>query len=222
MDELPIILRWIKSKGGHCVMKNLFKEEYSDTDRLEMFSDGVFAIVITLLILEIRVPELANTVTSSEFVYQLVQLWPKFYAFVLSFVVIYIIWMNHHHMFNMIVKSNRVLMLLNGLILFFLVLLPFPTALIGEYPLQPASSIIYGAVMASMTFSGAILYRYITKNKMIDESIPPERMEKTFKRALVGPIIYITGAICALIFIPASYIIYTLITLYYLFPVPTK
>lgn len=81
----------ISGNLGYFVVKNLFKSEYSDKDRLEMFSDGVFAIVITLLVLEIRVPEIAGAVTSSEFFYALLQLWPKFYAFMLSFGVIYII-----------------------------------------------------------------------------------------------------------------------------------
>lgn len=204
------------------MLESIFKSEYSDTDRLEMFSDGVFAIVITLLVLEIKVPEIVNSVTSSEFIHELAQLWPKFYVFILSFAVIYIIWMNHHQTFNMIVKSNRALMLLNGVLLFFTVLVPFPTALVGEYPFQPVASITYGAVMAFLAISHLILYRYVTKNKLINESIPQEVIEKGFKRTLVGPIFYITGAISALIFLPASYIIYTLITIYYLFPASTK
>lgn len=214
----------VQKKGFEvfALLKRIFKSEYSDTDRLEMFSDGVFAIVITLLVLEIKVPEVASSVTSSEFVYELLQLWPKFYVFVLSFVVIYIIWMNHHQTFNMIVKSNRALMLLNGLILFFTVLVPFPTALVGEYPFQPVVSLTYGAVMAFLALSHLVLYRYITKNRLIDESIPQEVVEKGFKRAMVGPIIYALGAISALILLPVSYIIYTLITIYYLFPASAK
>jgi uncharacterized membrane protein len=212
----------LRFSGAFYVLKSIFKSEYSDTDRLEMFSDGVFAIVITLLVLEIRVPDISSSVTSSQFVYALIQLWPKFYVFILSFAVIYIIWMNHHQTFNMIIKSNRALMMLNGLLLFFTVLVPFPTALVGEYPFQPAASIIYGAVMALLAFSHLILYRYITKNRLIDESIPQDVVEKGFERALIGPLVYATGAICALIFIPASYIIYTLITIYYLFPGSTK
>ena len=204
------------------MLENILNSEYSDTNRLEMFSDGVFAIVITLLVLEIRVPEIANSVTRSEFVYELGQLLPKFSAFVLSFAIIYIIWMNHHQTFGMIVKSNRTLMLLNGLILFFTVLVPFPTALVGKYPFQPVASITYGAVMAFLSISNLILYWYVTKNRLINESIPQEVVEKGFKRRLVGPIFYTTGAICALIFLPASYIIYILIAIYYLFPASTR
>lgn len=204
------------------MLKDILKSEYSDTDRLEMFSDGVFAIVITLLVLEVKVPEIANSVTSFEFVHELGQLWPKLYAFVLSFALIYIIWMNHHQTFNMIVKSNRTLMLLNGLILFFTVLVPFPTALVGEYPFQPLAGVIYGAVMAFLAISHLILYQYATKKKLIDESIPQEVVERGFKRTLVGPIFYTIGAVCALIFLPASYIMYILIAIYYLFPAPAK
>ena len=148
--------------------------------------------------------------------------WPKFFVFALSFVVIYIIWINHHQTFKMIVKSNRVLMLLNGLLLFFIVLIPFPTALVGEYPLQTVSAIMYGTVMALMGLSFLTLYRYITKYGLIDESIPQEPLRKGFKRAALSPIFYTIGAICALIFLPASYLIYTLIAIYYLFPAPME
>ena len=199
------------------MLKNIFKTEYSDTDRLEMFSDGVLAIVITLLVIEIKVPNITSVV-SSEFIHELAKLWPNFYVFALSFVVIYIIWMNHHQTFNMIIKSNRVLMLLNGLLLFFTVLIPFPTALVGEYPYQPISGLIYGLVMASMAISFLLLYWYVTKHGLVDTSIPKQIIKKGYNRALVGPIFYTTGAVCALIYLPASYIIYTLIAIYYLFP----
>lgn len=204
------------------MIKKRFGSAYSDTNRLEAFSDGVFAIVITLLVLEIRVPEIASSVTSSQFFHELGQLWPKFFAFILSFAVIYIIWMNHHQTFNMIERSNRTLMLLNGLILFFTVLVPFPTALVGEYPFQPLSGVIYGIVMAFLAISHFILYWYATKNRLFDESISQEIVERGFKRTLVGPILYTAGAVCALIFLPASYLLYVLIAVYYLFPTPAK
>lgn len=201
---------------------NKLKSEYSDTDRLEMFTDGVFAIVITLLVLEIRVPELLNSLSSSGFVYELVKLWPKFYVFTLSFAIIYIIWMNHHQIFKRIVKSNNVLMMLNGLCLFFIVLIPFPTALVGEYPFQPVSSVIYGTLLSLTSISHVILYWYVTKEGLFDESIPPEVVEKGFKRMQIGLIFYTIGAISALIFLPASYIIYILIAMYFLIPAPAK
>jgi len=203
------------------MIKNILTDS-SDTNRLEMFSDGVFAIVITLLVLEIRVPEIAYPVLSAEFVSELMHLWPKFFVFALSFVVIYIIWMNHHQTFKMIVKSNRALMLLNGLLLFFIVLIPFPTALVGEYPLQPASAIIYGVVMALMGLSFLLMYWYIPRQDLVDESIPQTLLKKGFKRAMVSPIFYSIGAISALIFLPLSYLIYILIAIYYLFPAPME
>ena len=85
-----------------------------ETSRLEAFSDGVFAVAITLLILEIRVPELAEskpTATSSR---SLGRLWPSFSAFVLSFFVVLLIWINHHELFRMVQRVDRLLMFANG------------------------------------------------------------------------------------------------------------
>ena len=97
-----------------------------ETNRLEAFSDGVFAIAITLLILEIKVPPAANLGNG------LLQLWPSYLAYAISFVVIGAIWINHHAMFDWIDRVDQKLLLLNTLHLMFIAFLPFPTAVLAE------------------------------------------------------------------------------------------
>jgi len=139
------------------------------TARIEAFSDGVFAIAITLLVLEIKVP--THTVVAQQgLVYSLVMLWPSYLAFVTSFLSILMIWIKHHWMFTLIHKSDHAFLYWNGLLLLFVTFLPFPTALLADYLLHPdakvAASIYTGTVLSiSLAFKG--LWRYATKDRKL-------------------------------------------------------
>ena len=101
----------------------------TDTGRIEAFSDGVFAIAITLLVIELHLPD-----TKKYGVWEgLVHEWPQFAAYLTSFFIIGIMWANHHSMFKSIVRSDRWLLFLNLLLLLWTTLLPFPTRLVAEH-----------------------------------------------------------------------------------------
>ena len=110
-----------------------------ETARLEAFSDGVFAIAITLLILEVRVPEL-HTAANRDLLAALGRLWPSFLAFVLSFFVILLIWINHHELFRMVQGVDRLLLFANGGLLLMVTFVPFPTAMLAHYLGTPAAN----------------------------------------------------------------------------------
>ena len=107
-------------------------ESEKETGRIEAFSDGVFAIAITLLVLDVRVPstEQANLTSLGA---ELLHLWPNLLGCAASFFFILVMWINHHRLFTVIRRSDNNLLLLNGLLLFGVTLLPFPTALVAEY-----------------------------------------------------------------------------------------
>lgn len=127
-------------------------EEHMGVGRLEAFTDGVVAIAITLLVLDLRVPR-ANTIGSSdELVRALRHEWPSFVGFVLSFVFIGIIWANHHAMFCHIRRANHTLLMLNILFLFSVSLLPFSTALLAEYLPHGGTERRIAAVIYAGTF----------------------------------------------------------------------
>src|SRR5262245_670253 len=117
----------------------------TETNRIEAFSDGMFAIAITLLILEIKVPEPAvGHLTPA-----LLKQWPSYVAFVLSFVYIGVMWMNHHRMFTHIRRSNDTLLILNLLLLLGITAVPFPTAVLAANlgtPDQRTAAVFYNAV----------------------------------------------------------------------------
>jgi uncharacterized membrane protein len=120
----------------------------ADTGRIEAFSDGVFAIAITLLVLELKLPD-----TGKYGVWRgLVHEWPQFAAYLTSFFIIGIMWANHHSMFTSIVRSDRTLLFLNLLLLLWTTLLPFPTRLVAEYLRDGGGN----AAQAEAVYSGTL------------------------------------------------------------------
>src|SRR5882724_9134733 len=124
------------------------------TNRLEGFSDAVMAIVVTLLILEIKVPDLHN-LTNGEVFSALVPVWPKLVSFFVSFFTVAIFWVNHHHFFHAIPKTDSALLWMNNALLFWITVVPFVTAFIGDYHTVPVVVALYGAVlcMAALAFA---------------------------------------------------------------------
>lgn len=103
----------------------------SETARVEAFSDGVFAIAITLLVLDLKVPrDLAPTASLTG---ALLRQWPSYFAYLTSFLTIGIMWLNHHRLYTLIRRSDHVLLLLNGLLLLGVSVVPFPTSLVAAY-----------------------------------------------------------------------------------------
>src|SRR5215468_1584011 len=117
--------------------------------RLEAFCDGVFAIALTLLIIDIKVPPSEQIATNRELWLALRHLGPSIFAFVLSFTVILITWMNHHRFFKQVNNSSAPFVYANGLLLLSVVFMPFPTAMLGEYLLTDHAApavVVYNAV----------------------------------------------------------------------------
>lgn len=134
----------------------------TETNRIEAFSDGVFAIAITLLVLEIKVPS-QGTVALRGLTAALISIWPSYLAFLISFVTILVIWSHHHWIFAAIRKADLILVYWNGLLLLFVTFVPFPTGLLAEYLLHQdgkVAAILYtGTFLAiSLVFHGLWLH----------------------------------------------------------------
>jgi uncharacterized membrane protein len=113
-----------------------------ETGRLEAFSDGVFAVAITLLVFSLQVPILDKPYTSAHLVDLLLLHWPSYLAFFISFATILIIWISHHVMFKLIDKSDTLFMFANGFLLLLVTIVPFPTQLIATYLLTPVAGVV--------------------------------------------------------------------------------
>jgi uncharacterized membrane protein len=189
----------------------------STTERLEAFSDGVIAIAITLLVLQIRIPDSQE----GELIDDMLNNWPEYVAFVLSFVVIGIMWVSHHSMFERIKSVDRLLLFLNLGLLLGIAFLPFPTELLALYVREGGTNAglaaaIYSAVMALIGVGFTLMWHHLYRRPhLLLDGITPEMVRASIRKSLVGPLVY--GASIGLAFISAEacFIVYALIALYF-------
>jgi len=197
---------------------NKFSQWQFSKDRLEFFSDAVFAIVVTLLVLELKVPRLPHDCTTQEIINSLRDIVPKFYSWVISFFFVMLIWLHHHQIFLMTTKSDYGMMWINIILLFFISFLPFPTALMGEYPHQPLNVTIWGVTVCLTTLVLNWLYYYNTHNYLSD-TYDRNSVKKNVRLSLFAvPLIYLVAALLAWVSVYISYIIYLIVPFLYILP----
>ena len=119
----------------------------NETVRMEAFSDGVLAINITLLTFELKAPAFKETYTSVSLFLAMARQWPAYLAFLLSFATIFVIWVNHHRMFNVIRRSDSKFLYLNGLLLFLTSIIPFLNNVLATYISTSATELAAGLTM---------------------------------------------------------------------------
>ena len=146
-----------------------------ETARVEAFSDGVFAIAITLLVLEFKVPHLPREASSLELFRALLDLWPSMVAFLGSFIAILIMWINHHGLFRLIHKTDSRFLWANGFMLLMVTFVPFPTAVLAEYLGRPgertAAALYVGSfVLTSTAFN--VFWATATKRGLVKHTVP--------------------------------------------------
>ncbi len=131
-------------------------------DRINGFSDAVFAVAITLLILTIDVPEVARELADSQLPGALREMWPKFFGFGLSFIIIGLFWVSHHYLFSSLREYDRVLIWLNHFFLMSIVFLPFPTEMMSRYDGSRFATGFYACSMAACSLMTSLLWWYGT------------------------------------------------------------
>jgi len=143
--------------------------ESNPNSRLEAFCDGVFAIALTLLIIDIKIPSSVELNSTHDFWMALWNIVPSMVAFVLSFIIILITWVNHHESLRLVNKSSPYFLYSNGLLLLTVVFIPFPTSLIGEYILTDHAApavFFYNAIIAAQSIAWILLSGTAIKNKL--------------------------------------------------------
>jgi uncharacterized membrane protein len=188
--------------------------------RLEAFSDGVFSIIITLMVFEIKLPQVDD---ETSFVTLVPVLAPQFIAYVLSFVTVAIIWINHHHVLGLIERVDMPLLWHNLHLLFWCTLIPFVNNLVGKYPFRPVASLCYGLVFSGASFGFMLLRRYAGLKAQLMHDHVSEEMER---RALRGNIrsvcFYGLGGALAYISPLLSFAIFAGIAIYYALPIRVR
>jgi uncharacterized membrane protein len=194
-----------------------FREGALRLNRIEAFSDGVFAIIVTLLVLELKVPPLKDHASVAELAHALVEILPKFVSWMISFIIVCKFWLNHHHILGLARQADYGLVWLNSLFLMGQSFIPFPTAMMGEYAGNPLAVSFFGTVFAINTLMFIVLRTYIVR-RLIKPELAAEQDPHAALKGLVGPASYLVGAALAWIYIPAAFITYALTPLFYITP----
>ena len=195
---------------------------HSDTARLESFSDGVFAIAITLLVLEIGVPHVAANQSLGD---ALRHLWPSYFGYAVSFLTIGVMWINHHAMFKDIDRQNHTLLVLNLVLMMSISFLPFPTAVVAAYmrdsDQQLTAALTWGATLIVIAVAFQALWLYASINRrLIDEHVSDARLRSRTRRYLPGPLLYAAAIGLAFVHPWISLALYGLYALFWLLPLP--
>jgi uncharacterized membrane protein len=176
-----------------------------DRDRIINISDGVFAIAITLLVLDIHVPDIPENMVVTELSDALLALWPKYLSYFLSFVGISTFWTIHHSIFRPIRAYDRGLLYLNFLFLMFVAFVPFPTSLLGEYGNHRLPVAIYATTLAIGRLLLTAIYWYSTRNdRLLDEAQDPAEVRFLLIRGLTIPLIFLLSIVVSFFSVSAA------------------
>ncbi|MBK9712303.1 MAG: DUF1211 domain-containing protein [Kouleothrix sp.] len=193
--------------------------EVKETGRIEAFSDGVFAIAITLLVLELKVPQLDEGASAAELMSGLLRDWPSYFAYLVSFATILIMWVSHHRLFTMIARSDGRFLFLNGFLLLLVSTVPFPTALLADYLERPAAPIamaIYAGlhVVLALAFNG--LWRYAARGRrLLGRSVTDRQVAIVNRSYLAGPILYLVAFVLAFVNVFLSFGLCALLAIFF-------
>jgi uncharacterized membrane protein len=184
----------------------------SDTARLETFSDGVFAIAATLLILELRLNG-HGTVT-----HQLLHIWPSYAAYAISFVTIGIMWINHHTLFRQVGRVDRTFLAINVIFLMVIAFIPFPTAVLAAHLHHDAkaAAVFYGLTSTAMAVMFSAVWFYAALGRRL---ITPEAEQRTIsgisRSFLPGIPLYVIATLCSLLSAWLGLALYAGLALFY-------
>jgi uncharacterized membrane protein len=189
-------------------------------NRLEAFSDGVLAIAITLLVIEIRPPEVHE---GERLAHALWEQWPNYFAYLVSFLTIGVIWLNHHRVFEQVARVDGPLLLLNLNLLLWTALIPFPTAVVAENlagggEAARTASALYSGVLLLMGLAFGALFAWVTRtDRLLHRPPPPDVVRAARLRFMVGQAVYAGAFALSWVSAPLSLALCGLMALYYAF-----
>ena len=195
------------------------KTFFISTTRLENFSDGVFAIVLTLLAFQFKVPKFSNDVNLTQNIYELLKIAPYLLGFIFSFFFIAVFWVNHHHLYHAVKETNSTLLWYNIYFLFWITMLPFAIAMVGDHPLVPLAAVSLGFVLLMASIAAYLLLRYsYVKSKLVDETLSNDSIDSGLSKNITAIIITFLGILVAFKWVYISYCIYFGVLIIFIIP----
>jgi len=178
-------------------------------ERLTAFTDGVLAVIITIMVLEMKPPRGAGLA-------DLADQWPAFLGYTLSFVYVGIYWNNHHHFFHLVRQVDGALLWANLHLLFWLSLVPFATAWMGEHPFAPVPTALYGAALLAPAVAWYVMQQVIMRRQ--GPASPLRRALGRDVKGAASPVLYLAGIIAAFVLPAVSDLLYLAVALMWLVP----
>ena len=175
-----------------------YSHESTETDRLLALSDGVIAIAITLLVLDISVPQVSPGSTVTVLQTLVTTQWPEFFAYLLSFLVVGFYWVLHRRVFIHIDRHNRGVLWLNLLFLLFVGFVPYATNMFTTYP-DRFGVTFYAGTLALTGFSLTLLWGYASREELIEEGLTSATVGIQAARFLASPIVFVLSMLLAMV-----------------------
>lgn len=193
-----------------------------ETTRLEAFSDGVFAVAITLLALNLGVPATREIQQGHGLTVALLEQWPAYLGYALSFLTILIMWVNHHTLFHLIARTDHLFLLLNGLLLLVVTAMPFATALLATYLLQPerrVAMVVYSGLSLVMATAFNRMWAYASHGaRLLDPEANPALVRGVTRAYRFGPLLYLIALALAFWSATASLTLCILLAIFFALP----
>lgn len=188
--------------------------------RIEAFSDSVFAVAMTLLVFDIKIPIVPGGIGDAQVAEIFAQVWPLVLLYMASFFVLSVLWTNHHFIFHTFAKEvSRQLNLLNMTYLMFVVLVPFSVQFINAYSDSRIAVITYGLNIFIIVFLSTAMTRNIRRHKeLLNPALSQRTMNQAQFRARLSLLFYPLGIICSFIWLPASFFFYTFPVIFNIIP----
>jgi len=164
-------------------------------ERIVFLSDGVFAIAMTILVLEVRLPELSAGASNDELLDAILGLGPRLFAYALSFSILSLYWIAHWRRFGQIERADTRLAALNLLLLALIALIPFPTGLVGVSASAPAAVVFYAVTLAGAGIAGILIWLYADRAGLARADVPRDIRGSGVLRALVAPTVMLTSLV---------------------------
>ncbi len=189
------------------------------TSRIEAFSDGVFAIVITLLAFQFKDPKFTAEASLEQNFGELLKLSPHFISFVFSFLFVAVFWVNHHQLFHTLKEANGKLLWYNIHLLFWITIIPFPTAMVGDHPDIPLAVMSLAFVLMMASLAAYIVRRYsYFKAMLVDESLSIHSIKDGLTKNLIAILLNFAAILIASYSVKICYIIFIIVLALFIIP----
>jgi len=188
------------------------------TDRIEFFSDAVIAIIITLMVLEIHLPKIEDSATTAQIFHQLKEILPNIFAFIISFAVLGVYWVNHHQFYKAIEYSDWKLLWYNLHFLFWCSLIPLTTTLLAENFDKPAITMLYGINMLTSAGAFALMHAHTVRNGLFVANFSSKLLRKIKKINILATSLYVISIFAGYISVYIPIAIFALVPALYFFP----